>query len=892
MLKETELEDLFNLLKIAPEARARIRWIREHSPIRSVNTGITNTTCRFCSRKMGFVMEAEAFNTEYAAFEEYDNSEQILEFYAQPCRLRINYVNASGKRVHPDITPDIFLVAKDHFAFVECKTEEELLKLSETQPNRYLLDSDGRWRSPPGEAAAEKLGCRFIVRSSSENNWIALENCEFFSDYLIVDPDHLRIAPNALQKIEERLSNSKWLTVSELLVGDQAIDADSIYALIVTKKIHFDFSTNRISDPGKALIFSNEINAHAYRTAARTSVGLRTPGVAGFRAIPGRTFTWDGRPWRVVNVGDRGISAMPLSDDCAPIIVELTDDQLTELARAGTLIPGNDDQDERASQVAAILKRTPTDQLDSANQRYEVLFGTPDKTNSLVNRSERTKAYWLRSYRASEQELGNGYVGLIPNRDHTQGNHSRKCDPRAYELAVHAYNEYWETTAQRSATLCHGMYLNDCAAEAVMPISLKSFQKMIKALKSHAQTKKRLGEKAAYNDEPAYLVLEYTTPRHGNRPFHIGHIDHSPLPIKIKDKSGQFLLETVWLTLLVDAFSRYVLAIYLSFDPPSYRSCMMVIRECVRRHGRIPHFIVVDNASEFNSTYFEKLLGLLNSHKRSRPKSKPKFGAVVERVFGTTFEQFISNLAGATNDMSPRSVGADVDPARRANWTHERLLHRLNNYFSQTYHRNIHSTLGEFPETAFINGMKSFGSRQHALYAYNEDFIIETCPSTNKGTAKVGPQGIKINYLWYRCPAMDIPGVLRSQVEVRYDPDNYGIAYAYIHGIWQKCFSEYYAIFQHYTEKQIQIATNHIRLKAKMLGQAQTINGKNLASFLQSAEGEELLFTQRLQDQESAGSRAFVNKPLKTSVPVQDVVPATGKQPNPSNIQPEILGDF
>ena len=47
-----------------------------------------------------------------------------------------------------------------------------------------------------------------------------------------------------------------------------------------------------------------------------------------------------------------------------------------------------------------------------------------------------------------------------------------------------------------------------------------------------------------------------------------------------------------WLTLLTDAYSRRMLAFYLTFDPPSYRSCMMALRECVRRFGRIPQILV------------------------------------------------------------------------------------------------------------------------------------------------------------------------------------------------------------------------------------------------------------------------------------------------------------
>ena len=894
MLEEKDLEEHFDRLGISPEARLRIRYIRENAPIRAVGGGSHNTVCRFSSRKMKFVAEAEAFNTEYAAYEDFDNDESTYEFYPQPCRLRIDYTNANGKLVHPDITPDIFVVCHDYFAFIECKTEEELLKLAQDQPNRYRVDENGKWQSPPAEIAAKRLGARFIVRSSKDNNWVALENFEFFSDYLKVDPTELKIAPDALQIIEKRLSESSWLTVSDMIYGARPVDSDSLYALIVTKKIYFDFQTNRISNPDQALIFRDEISAKTYRIFARISVGLKTPTISAFEPIPGRCFSWDGKPWQIVNVGDNGISAMPLNSETPATIIDLTTDQLTELARGGKIVPDDNKVDVRATAADEIFRNTSSSKLQVANWRYQILFGRANKTNPLLDNKPRSVAYWLAEFRAAEIEFGVGFIGLIPNRENTQGNYNRKCDPQAYVLAIAAYTNYWETKAQRSVALCHGLYVLDCEAQSVTPIGLKSFSKIISEHRSHEQTKNRVGEKAAYNEEPPYLVLEYTTPRHGNRPFHIGHIDHTPLPIKIRDKTGKYKLQTIWLTLLIDAYSRYVLAIYLSFDPPSYRSCMMVIRECVRKHARIPHWIVADNGSDFQSVYFETLLSRLQSHKKDRPKGKPKFGSVIERVFQTATEQFISNLLGATHDMNPRQIGRDVDPELDAVWTYERLWVRLQEYLNTVYHRNEHSTLGQAPESAFLQGQKMFGVRPHTFFSYNETFIILTCPSTPIGSAKVQPQGVKINYIYYYCPAFLLPGVLYSRVEVRYDPVNFGIAYALIDGTWQKCFSDYYAIFENYTEKQIRIATNHLRLKAKLLGQKAVINAKTLANFLVSVEGEAVLGMQRLHDSESSSVTASINTPqeLKAPIPSAPTVATPPPQKATPVSAPTLLEDF
>ncbi len=888
MLEDIALENLFDRLGTATEARHKIRWIRKNAPIRSVGGGTKNTPCRFSSIKMGFVLEAEAFNTEYAAFEEFENDDLIYEFYSQPCRLRIDYINPNGKPVHPEITPDIFAIGQDSLFFVECKTEADLLQLAQAQPNRFTVDEHGNWRSPPAEIAAQKLGCKFIVRSSKDNNWIALENYEFFCDYLKVPPSELKISPDALRIIEGRLSESSWLTVNDLIFGPEPVDSDSLYGLIVTKKVYFDFQTNRISNPDQALLFRDGVSATAYQTIAYTSVGLKTPSIASFDPSPGRRFEWDGRSWQIVNAGVNGISAIPLNREELPII-ELKYEHLHALARNGKIVPFAEGEDPRAKLADKFFRSTTTAQLQTANWRYQILFGTPDQDNPLTKNQSRSIAYWLASYRAAQIEFGIGFVGLIPDRHGTQGNHKQKCDPQAYELAINVYTKYWNTDAQRSATLCHGIYLNVCEEQAVTPLSLRSFGKMIKKHQSHEQTKGRVGEKAAYNEEPPYLVLEYTTPRHGNRPFHIGHIDHTPLPIKTRSNSGKHTLQTIWLTLLIDAFSRYVLAIYLSFDPPSYRSCMMVIRECIRCHGRIPHWIVVDNGPDFQSIYFETLISRLESHKKDRPKGKPKFGSVVERIFQTTIDQFISNLLGATNDMNPRQIGRDVDPSLKAVWTYERLLVRLQEYLSNVYHTNTHSTLGHSPKTALVQGIQTFGERSHSFFSYTQTLIILTCPSTSKGTAKVTAKGVKINYLYYRCTEMDLPGVRGTRLDVRYDPANFGIAYVFINRAWEICYSEYYAIFKDYTEKQIRISTNHLRLKAKLLGLHITINAQNLASFLISAEANEVLDLQRQMDSESSSANTAINTPKEGKVSVANAV---SPKLLPTFAAPKLLEDF
>jgi len=97
--------------------------------------------------------------------------------------------------------------------------------------------------------------------------------------------------------------------------------------------------------------------------------------------------------------------------------------------------------------------------------------------------------------------------------------------------------------------------------------------------------------------------------------------------------------------MLTDAFSRRVLAFSLTFDPPSYRACMMIIRECVARHNRLPQIFVVDGGAEFDSVYFETILATF--------RRKSRFSGRV--WYCGEHQQFGENVQGGEDDYWARA---------------------------------------------------------------------------------------------------------------------------------------------------------------------------------------------------------------------------------------------
>ncbi|CAG0940366.1 hypothetical protein GALLN_00925 [Gallionellaceae bacterium] len=892
MLTDEALETIFDHQNTPEEGRKRIRWIRANSPIRRTEGGKRSVKVRFVSRKMGFVLEAEASGTEYAALRTYDNDEETLEIYTQPTTLTISYRNTAGRKITCQITPDLFLIRHDGFCLVECKREEELEKLAIRDPERFHKDPEGKWRSPPAEMAAAALGCRFAIRSSAENNWQLLSNLEFLEDYL--HHPEVEIAEEARQTILGCLAKDRWASVQVLVEALGNYGADPLYFMVVRGEVYFNLSAYRLSAPETALVFRDADFAKVYGVFANCTAKASFPTNLGLQLRPGTLFDWDSCQWEILNVGEKRLTARQLggSNDGMPFI-ELDAMQLQAMAESGALtaISPTERVSQNQAEAKELLRSCSLDKLDIATYRYSVLF--EGRSNDA---SVRTIKYWLAQYRAAEIQYGNGLLGLVPNLHQTQGNRSFRFPPEVIEKIEQIVETDWGAAHQKSITACYGKLLLYCRELGLEAPSVKTFKKKLKRLSSANLMLRRLGSRRVYGEEVPYVWLEYTTPRHGDRPFHIGHIDHTPIDLIVLDRTYQGVQKTIWLTVLVDAYSRVILGWYLTFDPPSYRSCMMVIRDCVRRNQRIPQFIITDQGSDFRSSYFEILLALLKCHKKDRPAGRPHFGSLIERLFKTTQEQFIHNLRGNKKaHIHFRQVSPSVDPVRHAIWTFEQLNVWIEDYINDVYHKNYHSTLGMSPLEAFNDGLAKAGLRAHQIIPFDRDFIVITCPSTAKGVAKVTPQGVKINYLYFSCDAIADRRLFGEKVPVRYDPFNMGRAYVFVGGQWHEAYSRDFALFSGYSEKALRLATLQFRLEARRRNEHGRTNAARLAEFLISAEEQVELNRQRLSDSESEAVRNRLSILPETKAlpnPNYSTIVANMKVVNKPIFVPKLLGDF
>lgn len=845
MLDSEGLQFWLERNQIPETTRSVIEAIRTSPPSRRVGGGSSNVCGRYPSKKMGATIQFESHRVELAGIYEMEHDSSVREYYDQPAPIKLAYKTTTGRELGVWHTPDFFVIREGEAGWEEWKTEEELQRLTSKCPNRYSPNGPASWDCPPGRAHAEPLGLYYRVRSSAEIDWTFQRNIQFLDDYLRAD--QLTIPARNCEIAQATTGAISGIHLDELLqLTRERISADTIFSMIAANILYVDLYAAPLAEPSRVLVYSAPEAASVTKLGTSDSPNISSP--ITFRN--GNALIWDSRIWKVINVGDASVGLV--SEDGN--LVELPRKALEDLAyrKKIALAPDELKKISRAK-VLERLSLASEDDLRTANSRSELVrsYIHGHSLPVTLDVTHRTFYRWVAEYRRAEANYQSGYLGLLPQHN-AKGNRTSKLPEASLRAMTEALEQDFETKKQKTL---YASWINlklSCEERGVVAPSYKAFTVASRRRDPYRQKLKRQGRRSAYGLEPFYLELELKTPRHGDRPFEIGHIDHTELDVELVCSRTGRGLGRPWLTVLIDAYSRRVLAAYLTFDPPSYRSCMMVLRESVRRHNRLPQTVVVDGGKEFESTYFEALLASHQCTKKKRPASKPRFGSLCERLFGVSNTQFVHNLRGNTQIMrNVRQVTKSVNPKGLAVWSLAELHARLCEYLYEIYDSVNHPALGQNPREAFLARLAETGERQHRMIPYDDEFLIITMPTTIKGTAKVMPgNGVKIHHVYYWSELFRDPEVQGLQVAVRFDPFDVGIAYAFVHRQWVQCHSEYYAVFRGRSEKELMLATQEIRQRCHQHSAAFAVTARQLAEFLQSVEAEETLLTQRLSDRE------------------------------------------
>lgn len=322
----------------------------------------------------------------------------------------------------------------------------------------------------------------------------------------------------------------------------------------------------------------------------------------------------------------------------------------------------------------------------------------------------------------------------------------------------------------------------ECQEKGIKPPSYSTFHRAL--IQSDNPNFVKNIKKVANNSEDHNNIAQYTPKP--DRIFEMGLIYHTELDIQLVSSNEGKNLGRPWLSVLVDSFSNKILAFYLTFAPPSYISIMVLMRECVRKHNRLPNSLAYDSRKEFQSVDLDSLLASYSVKRRLIPGNK------IEQTFGNFNKLFIPTLFNDIQVINDKDkVNKNVNTMAFRVWTLEMLNEKLNQWFNIVYNQKIHPEFFLPIIEVFEQNIKETTSKRFDYIPYDDDFILKTLPVPPSRQLIVNSKrGIKLNNIYYWSPKLMLifSGVKHSKkVLVKYDPLNTDFIYAFINNKWEKC---------------------------------------------------------------------------------------------------------
>jgi len=226
--------------------------------------------------------------------------------------------------------------------------------------------------------------------------------------------------------------------------------------------------------------------------------------------------------------------------------------------------------------------------------------------------------------------------------------------------------------------------------------------------------------------EQFHLVFD-TFVHHAQFPLQYVFADHWLLDAFIVDDATRRHPSRLWLTLLIDAYSRSILGMALLYEDPCIESIQQALKHAIwekRSHLElgieqewncygIPLQLFLDNAWAHHSHSLENLArvisrgGIYNSIDLVfRPPYKGRYGAIIERLFKNFSGQVKELVKGAIRSRDPHEIRLAAHNACLLYPDMNRLLHQLIVNYQHTPHRELG---GLTPHQKWSEGIESSG---------------------------------------------------------------------------------------------------------------------------------------------------------------------------------------
>jgi len=285
--------------------------------------------------------------------------------------------------------------------------------------------------------------------------------------------------------------------------------------------------------------------------------------------------------------------------------------------------------------------------------------------------------------------------------------------PEAEAIVDSLLKEVYLNRQKRSIKKTADEIRTSFAHAELKPPHYNTIRNRILAVSEKERDKERLGAKAASEKHDAF-------PGHfpgADWPLAVVQIDHTKFDLMLVDDIHRLCIGRPWVTLAIDVFSRMVVGIYVSLEPPNSMSVGLCIAHAILPKEQwlaklglstswpcwgVMQRIHADNGREFRGNMLQRACKEYKIDLEWRPVKTPRYGAHIERLLGT-FNQEIHSLPGTT--FSSAAERGEYDSERQAVMTMAEFEKWLVTYITGVYQQREHGGLMTSPLQQYEKGI-------------------------------------------------------------------------------------------------------------------------------------------------------------------------------------------
>ena len=629
------------------------------------------------------------------------------------------------------------------------------------------------------EELLDSYGIGYRLRTDQSFTSVFLENVRYLMGFLRQDTEK-RISLGVKERLQELYTSNVVFTFAELLENIPDMTVDDVLGLITAGQLFFDIHKVSLKNRDSCqLVDSPDV----LLTLSLITADYQTPLIDLDQTIAaGDEVALSGND-SIYTVISMDIDQCVLVDDAGRTITFQMSD-LEKLKQKKQLKHSPKD----ASNNSQIFKTLSDEAFKRAVDRFHLVKAllngaTYAQIKLEYDVSERTARRYKKKYLQSQQICGDGFLGLLDEVG-KRGNRQRRIETEILDaVSQFIEEEFLDYKGMKISQAYHSFLVK----HEGMSLSYETFRRCVAELETQNIIHRREGYKRGRSARSPVEVIDYGTPVNGSRAFEVAHIDHTQIDVEVFCAEGGESIRP-WLTVMIDAYTRMILAFSISLLHPSRLSCMNILRECVINHERLPEVLVVDGGKEFESQYFERLCARYEVEIRSR-RCNPRKGAVVERMFGVTNSRLFHQMVGNTKLMKDtRGMTKRNNPRNLAIWTLEALETVCGEFFYDIYANKTHTATGEAPLASLQRSMVADGERKHRRITDRRAFFFDSMIPVNQETRTVQPsRGVKVqgNYFW--CDIFSVQRNAGKAVPVKVDFFNTDVVACFVDGQWHIC---------------------------------------------------------------------------------------------------------